>query len=137
MLFRSADIPSVSLWAAVPAYASQLPSPKAALALVDRACEMIGTPSPHGTLAAAADKYDLQVSAYVADNDDLVAYLDRLESMDDDDLFEDDEDDDSDGDDSDPDADAVPAPALGDDVDSAELMAEVEQFLREQDGPDR
>ena len=131
-----ADIPSVSLWAAVPAYASQLPSPKAALALVDRACEMIGTPSPHGTLAVAADKYDLQVSAYVADNDDLVNYLERLESMDDDDLFEDDDDDDEDdevggelgGDDE-------RRPALGDEVDSAELMAEVEQFLRDQDGP--
>ncbi|MFZ9630082.1 MAG: hypothetical protein ACO3C1_12125, partial [Ilumatobacteraceae bacterium] len=95
-----------------------------------------GTPAPRGTLAAAADKYDLQVSAYVADNDDLVNYLDRLESMDDDDLFdtEDDEDDDTELAD---DEGAEPTPALADEVDSAELMAEVEQFLRDQDGPDR
>ncbi|NKB41938.1 MAG: hypothetical protein GKR86_13055, partial [Ilumatobacter sp.] len=41
---HQAGLPTASLWAAVPGYAAQVPSPKAAMALVDRACSMIGTP---------------------------------------------------------------------------------------------
>ena len=37
---------SLSLWAAVPAYASQVPSPKAAIALGEGACEVVGVPVP-------------------------------------------------------------------------------------------
>ena len=43
---HQAGLPTASLWAAVPGYAAQVPSPKAAMALVDRACSMIGTPPP-------------------------------------------------------------------------------------------
>ncbi len=39
-------VKSLSLWAAVPAYASQVPSPKAALALGEGACRVVGTPCP-------------------------------------------------------------------------------------------
>ena len=42
----TAGIPTASLWAAVPQYAAQIPSPKAAMALVDRACRLIGSPAP-------------------------------------------------------------------------------------------
>ena len=49
-----ADLPSASLWAAVPAYASQVPSPKAALALVERSCEILGTPGPVARLRQEA-----------------------------------------------------------------------------------
>src|SRR6056297_3371868 len=42
---------TASLWAAVPGYASQVPSPKAAMALIEQACAMIGTPAPLGDLA--------------------------------------------------------------------------------------
>ncbi len=47
-------LPTASLWAAVPGYASQIPSPKAAMALVERSCSMIGTPAPLSRLAGAA-----------------------------------------------------------------------------------
>ena len=40
----TAGIAVASLWAAVPQYAAQVPSPKAALALVERACGLIGSP---------------------------------------------------------------------------------------------
>jgi len=43
---------TASLWAAVPGYASQLQSPRAAMALVERACSMMGTPAPVVRLAA-------------------------------------------------------------------------------------
>lgn len=136
--FARADLPSASLWAAVPAYASQVPSPKAALALVERACEMIGTPPPVGSLRADADRYDERVTAFVADDDDLIGYVDRLESMSDDELYDDEDDavggelvDDVEADDD------LEGQELMAALDSEELMLEVEKFLRDQDGPER
>ncbi|MEZ5274272.1 MAG: PAC2 family protein [Ilumatobacteraceae bacterium] len=124
-----ADIPSASLWAAVPAYASQVPSPKATLALVERVCEILGSPGPIARLQADAAAYDAKVTAFVADDSDLIGYVSRLESMADsgelDDDLDDEFDDDLDeGDD---------APLAAEAVDPDELMAELEQFLRDQD----
>jgi len=127
-----ADLPSASLWAAVPAYASQVPSPKASLALVERACEIIGTPAPTARLQSESNDYDARVSAFVSNDTDLVGYVARLESLSDsgelDDEFDDDDDDDD-----------VVGGELGHDlpvdavVNSDELMAEVERFLRDQE----
>ena len=75
---------TASLWAAVPGYASQIPSPKAAMALVERACSMIGTPAPLSRLAVAAAEYDARVSSLIGDDDDMVEYLHRLEQLADD-----------------------------------------------------
>jgi proteasome assembly chaperone (PAC2) family protein len=125
---QSAGLPSASLWAAVPAYASQVPSPKAALALVTRACEMVGTPAPVGQLANEATAYEQRVSTMVGQDDDLLGYVSRLESIGFDELDDDNDDDDDELDDV---ADSHP-PLAEDDLDSDELMAEVEQFLREQ-----
>ncbi|MGE0000197.1 MAG: PAC2 family protein [Ilumatobacteraceae bacterium] len=125
--FQQAGISSASLWAAVPAYASQVPSPKASLALVTRTCGLLGTPTPIGKLGQEALEYEGRVSALVNDDDDLVGYVARLETMN---LEDDDDEDDDDtvggerGDDLEPiDAESV---------DSDELMAEVERFLRDQ-----
>jgi len=119
-----AGISSGSLWAAVPAYASQVPSPKAALALVSRACDILGTPTPVGRLDAEADEYETRVSAIVRDDDDLLGYVSRLETME---VDEDDEDEDDD--------DVVGGELGGLDpaaLDGDDLMAEVERFLRDQ-----
>ena len=78
-------LPTASLWAAVPGYASQIPSPKAAMALVDRSCSMIGTPAPLSRLAAAAAEYEVRVASLIGDDDDMVEYLHRLEQLADDD----------------------------------------------------
>ncbi len=125
------ELDSASLWAAVPAYASQLPSPKASLALVERTCEVLGCPAPSAVLAEAAADYDARVNGFVAEDVDLIGYVARLESLVDagelnDDFGEDDEDDD----------DEVIGGEAGDEpidapVDSDELMAEVERFLRD------
>jgi len=112
-------ISSVSLWAAVPGYAAQVPSPKAALALVRRAAAIIGTPPPDGGLDGAAVEYDARVAALIADDDDLVDYVTRLEGL---------------VDDTDDDDDDVIAPAdelVADDP--SELVAEVERFLRDRE----
>ena len=125
--FTKADLPSASLWAAVPAYASQMPSPKASLALVQRACEMLGSPSPVARLQAEADEYDSRVSSFVADDGDLIGYVNRLESMADagelDSGIDDPEDDDL----------AVNGGLAGEQFDGNNLMAELERFLRDQD----
>lgn len=113
---HSNGLPTASLWAAVPGYASQVPSPKASLALVERACSMIGTPAPLSSLAGAAQEYDARVAALIGDDDDMVEYLSRLEQMSD-------ENDTVDDDDL---KNAAP-------IDPDELMNEVEQFLRDQD----
>lgn len=130
-----ADLPSASLWAAVPAYASQVPSPKASLALVERACEILGSPAPTTRLQAEARDYDARVAALVNDDSDLVGYVARLESLSDSGELDDDYD--LDDDDEDDDDDTVGG-ELGDDpiaeVNSDELMAEVERFLRDQGG---
>jgi proteasome assembly chaperone (PAC2) family protein len=112
---QRSGLPTASLWAAVPGYASQLPSPKASMALVERACTMIGTPAPLSRLASGAAEYDARVAALIGDDDDMVEYLARLEHLSDE----------SDGSDDDL-ANAAP-------IDPDELMDEVEQFLREQE----
>ena len=74
-------LPTASLWAAVPGYAAQLPSPRAAFALLDRLCSMMGTPAPTAAVAAQIADYDAKVAALIADDDDLVTYVSRLEDM--------------------------------------------------------
>jgi len=138
------DMSCASLWAAVPAYASQVPSPKASLALVERACEMIGTPAPTARLQADSTTYDARVTAFVANDADLVGYVERLESLsdsgqlDDTDFDEDDEDDEDD--------DTVGGelePVVDVDVDvevevnSEAFMAELERYLRDQGGDEK
>lgn len=103
-------LPTASLWAAVPGYAAQVPSPKAAIALLDRACSMIGTPPPVAGLASGAAEYDARVTALIGDDDDMVEYLARLEQM------ADDADDER--------VDEAP-------MDPDALVEEVEQFLRD------
>ena len=127
-----ADLSCASLWAAVPAYASQVPSPKASLALVERACEIIGTPAPTSRLHADAIAYDARVSAFVADDADLVGYVERLESLSDSGQLDDhdfDEDDDDDDDDT-----VGGELAAEPEVNSEAFMAELERFLRDQEG---
>ena len=121
-----ADVATASLWAAVPGYAAQVPSAKAALALMERACALLGTPAPGDSLRTAAGEYDVRIAALIADDQELVDYVARLESMVDDDespFFVADDDADE------PAADAPPLDAGNAD----ELVAEVEQFLRDRD----
>jgi proteasome assembly chaperone (PAC2) family protein len=119
-------VSTASLWAAVPGYAAQVPSAKAALALMERACALLGTPPPSEALRTAAGEYDVRIAALIADDQELVDYVARLEAMVDDDdspYFVADEADDGDAE------DATPL-----DADQADdLVAEVEQFLRDRD----
>ena len=76
---RTAEIPSVSLWAAVPHYVSLTPSPRAALALCERLGDLLGTEIDTGELKEAADAYADQVSEAVASDPETAAYVEELE----------------------------------------------------------
>jgi proteasome assembly chaperone (PAC2) family protein len=76
---RSRDIPSLSLWAAVPHYVSLAPSPRAALALVNRFGELLNLKVDVDDLETAADEYSEQVSEAVSTDADTAAYVEELE----------------------------------------------------------
>jgi proteasome assembly chaperone (PAC2) family protein len=76
---RTAGLPSVSLWAAVPHYVSLAPSPRAALALCRRLGELLGTEIELGELEHAAEEYTQQVTEAVASDAETAAYVEELE----------------------------------------------------------
>jgi predicted ATP-grasp superfamily ATP-dependent carboligase len=110
---RRGGIPTASFWAAVPHYVHQLPSPKAALALVERSSAVLGAPVDSMELRAAALDYERQVNERIADDEDAAAYVAQLEETSDTDW---------------PDAELADGLGLGS-ID--ELAAQVERFLRE------
>jgi predicted ATP-grasp superfamily ATP-dependent carboligase len=76
---RDAQIPSASLWAAVPHYVSLTPSPRAAVALCERLGDLIGVGVDVDELEEAAASYEEQVSEAVASDEETAAYVEELE----------------------------------------------------------
>jgi proteasome assembly chaperone (PAC2) family protein len=76
---RQSEIPSASLWAAVPHYVSLTPSPRGALALCERLGALIGVQVEADELEEAARTYEEQVSEAVASDEETAAYVDELE----------------------------------------------------------
>jgi predicted ATP-grasp superfamily ATP-dependent carboligase len=111
--FSKAKVPSASLWAAVPHYVAATPSPKATLALVERAAELLGSSVPTTALEIAAASYERQVSEVVESDDDVSEYVHRLEESSDD------------GDEDDEEMELTSGDALA---------ADFERYLREQQG---
>ena len=75
-----AGMPAISLWASVPHYVAASPNPKVALALV-RAFEGATTLAVDGAeLEEAAEDYDRQVTAAVASDPEVKAFVERLEN---------------------------------------------------------
>jgi proteasome assembly chaperone (PAC2) family protein len=76
---RQVDIPSASLWAAVPHYVSLTPSPRAAVALCERLGMLIGFEIDVDELEEAAQSYEEQVSEAVASDEETASYVEELE----------------------------------------------------------
>jgi predicted ATP-grasp superfamily ATP-dependent carboligase len=76
---RNADIPSASLWAAVPHYVSLTPSPRAAAALCNRLGRLLGVEIETTELDQAAEAYEEQVSQAVAADEETASYVEELE----------------------------------------------------------
>ena len=79
-LCHEAGLPSASLWAAVPTYVPGAPSPKAALALVQRFTRLVDAPVPVSVLEHATASYERQVSELVDDDEETADYVARLEA---------------------------------------------------------
>lgn len=86
---RGVDLPSVSLWAAVPHYVSLTPSPRAALALCERLGDLLGASIETDELEEASAAYVDQVSEAVSSDPDTASYVEELEARADEILEED------------------------------------------------
>lgn len=108
-----AGLKTVSLWASVPHYVAATPNPPAALSLV-RAFEAVtGALVDAAELESAADRFREQVSAAVAQDDEISGYVRTLEEN-------------ADADADDESANPIPS---GD-----AIAKEIQRFLRQQDG---
>lgn len=107
--FAAAGIKSASLWAGVPHYVSQQPSPKATLALARRAADIIGASIQATDLEIASSSYERQVNEMIEADEDIASYVHGLEQVADDD-------------------------EAHDDPDRFDIAAQAERFLREQRG---
>ena len=77
---HTAGIPSVSLWAAVPTYVPNAPSPKAALALVARLGQLLDVALPADELSVAAGEYESRIDEVLSDDEDSQDWVLQLEA---------------------------------------------------------
>ncbi|GIU57050.1 PAC2 family protein [Arthrobacter sp. NicSoilC12] len=74
-----AGLPTVSLWAAVPHYVAQAPSPKAQLALLHRIEELLQVPLDTTELVEEADAWERGVDELATEDPEIAAYVRQLE----------------------------------------------------------
>jgi proteasome assembly chaperone (PAC2) family protein len=72
-------LPSLSLWAAVPHYVGQSPSPKAVLALLGRVEDLLGEPVPLGDLTDDARAWETGVDELAGEDAEIGEYVRQLE----------------------------------------------------------
>jgi proteasome assembly chaperone (PAC2) family protein len=112
---REQGMATASLWANVPHYVSGIENPKAALALVRRVLDLLGAEADLTDLEEATRQFDQNLAEIVAQNAKIAAYVAKLESKD---------------------AEEAPEPAAAagesDLPPASDLVAEFEQFLRQQ-----
>ena len=77
--WRRAGLRSASLWATVPSYVPGAPSPKAALALIERTATMLDSPVATTDLEIASAAYERQVSELVDADEETSTYVASLE----------------------------------------------------------
>lgn len=72
-------IDSISLWAPVPHYASNSPSPKSSLALIHALEDFLELSVPQSELAAAADVWEVEINDLAKEDTDVADYIKALE----------------------------------------------------------
>lgn len=75
----AAGLHSMSVWAAVPHYVAQPPSPKATLALLTALEEVLGEPVPLGSLADDARAWQHGVDELAREDPEVAEYVKQLE----------------------------------------------------------
>jgi proteasome assembly chaperone (PAC2) family protein len=72
-------IDAISLWAAVPHYAANAPSPKATLALINTLEEFLNIKIPLSDLPDRADSWEREVNDLASDDSEIADYVKALE----------------------------------------------------------
>jgi len=72
-------VDAISLWAAVPHYASNAPSPKASLALITSLEDFLEIAIPLGSLQSDSDEWEKSVDQLAAEDSDVAEYVKALE----------------------------------------------------------
>lgn len=127
---REAGVPTASLWANVPHYVSGIENPRAALALVRRVLSLLNAEADLTDLREAADQFDQNLNAIVAQNAKIQEYVRKLESKDPDEEDEPMSPEEPEG------SEVAEARDPKDELPpSADLVAEIEQFLRQHRPP--
>ena len=109
---RRGGLDVVSLWANVPHYVSEVSNPHAILALVRRVLEFLEWHTDLGELEAGATEFDRQLAHILSQKPEVARYIEELERRD-------------------AKSEAAEGKPTGDLPGSAQLIREVEQFLRE------
>jgi proteasome assembly chaperone (PAC2) family protein len=104
---------TATLWANVPHYISGIENPKAALALVRRVLLLLNATADLSDLEDAGRQFDQNLTEIVAQNDKIAGYIRKLESRD-------------------VEEEAATPAETSDLPPAAELVEEIEQFLRQQ-----
>lgn len=76
---EAVGIPTLSLWASVPHYVHNSPSPKAMLALIEKLEQIIDVTVPRGDLVADSAAWESGIDALAADDEDMASYIEQLE----------------------------------------------------------
>jgi proteasome assembly chaperone (PAC2) family protein len=74
-----AGLPTVSLWAAVPHYVAQPPSPKAQLAILHRIEDLLQVPLDSHALAEESEAWERGVDELATEDPEIAAYVRQLE----------------------------------------------------------
>lgn len=76
---EGSGIPTLAIWASVPHYVHNAPSPKATLALIDRLEKIIDVMIPRGDLVSQAAAWETGIDALASNDDDMASYIEQLE----------------------------------------------------------
>ena len=110
---REQGMVTASLWANVPHYVSGIENPKAALALVRRVLSLLDAKVDLSDLEEATAQFEKNLAEVVSQNAKVAAYVKKLEAKD-------------------AEEEPEPAPPVGELPPASDLVAEIEQFLRQQ-----
>jgi hypothetical protein len=117
-LAREQDMPTASLWANVPHYISGIENPKASMALVRRVLSLLNAETDLSDLEESAKQFEQNLEEIVSQNTKIADYIKKLEKK------------------KPEEGEEEPAPAAPEARDelppSGDLVAEIEQFLRQQ-----
>jgi hypothetical protein len=76
---EKAGVPTLSIWASVPHYVHNAPSPKATLAIIDKLEEIIDVVIPRGNLVDESAAWESGIDALASEDEEMASYIAQLE----------------------------------------------------------